>query len=52
MTDICTTDFARINLNKLLVAIAVELVLKLVISKMKKMWLGKTFLYFLVIISN
>ena len=37
MTDICTTDFARINLNKLLVTIAVELVLKLVISKVKKM---------------
>ena len=40
MTDNCTTDFARINFNKLIVAIAVELVLKLVISKMKKIWLG------------
>ena len=34
MTDICSTDFARINLNKLIFAVAVEIVLKLAISKM------------------
>ena len=55
MNDICSTDFVRINLNKMIFATVVKIVLTLATSKMgkKHSWVTlKIFSYFLFFIYN
>ena len=40
MNDICSTDFVRINLNKMIVAAVVKIVLTPATSKMEKNVIG------------
>ena len=40
MNDICSTDFVRINLNKMIVVTVVKIVLTLATSKMEKNVIG------------
>ena len=40
MNDICSTDFVRINLNKMIFATVVKIVLTLATSKMEKNIIG------------